>query len=284
MLWRHSRKHGVQVALVHRPRYDDWSLPKGKALPHETAPVTAAREVWEETGFTAALGRSLTSVSYSVSHRAKTVHYFSARAVDGSFEPNREVDGLEWFTMGAARKRMTYDFDRAVLDTFAIHPADAATLVLVRHARAGVRESWEGSDAERPLDAKGLRQAEALVPLLAAFGPRSVHSASVERCRGTLLPLADSLDLEIVDEPALTEDAYRHDPAAARKRIVALADRERPVAVCSQGGVIPGVVKSLAGRADLKIAKAGTPKAAFWLLSFDGDQLIQADPYPAPEV
>lgn len=246
--------------------------------------MTAAREVLEETGFECRIGRSLTSVSYSVSHRSKTVHYFAARTVGGQFAPNREVDGLEWLSVSAARKKMTYDFDRAVLDTFVVHPADARTVVLVRHARAGVRESWEGSDADRPLDEKGLRQAEALVPLLSAFGPRLVHSAAVERCRATLTPLADSLDLEIVDEPALTEDSYRHDPAAARKRITELARGDQTVAICSQGGVIPGVVKSLAGRGGVKIAKAGTPKAAFWLLTFEGDQLIQADSYPAPEV
>jgi len=100
-------------------------------------------------------------------------------------------------------------------------------------------------------------------------------------------PLADQLDLKIIDEPLLGEDAYREDPAGARRKLVELVGDLGPVGsvvACSQGGVIPGVVKSLAGRADVTIGEAGTPKAAYWLLTFDGRRLVQADPYPAPSV
>ena len=96
VLWRPSRRYGVRIALVHRPRYDDWSLPKGKAEPGEVPPVTAAREVEEETGFRAAIGRSLTTVSYKANGGPKTVQYFAARRIGGLFTPNKEVDRLEW--------------------------------------------------------------------------------------------------------------------------------------------------------------------------------------------
>ena len=102
VLWRPSRRYGVRIALVHRPRYDDWSLPKGKAEPGEVPLVTAAREVEEETGFRAAIGRSLTTVSYKVNGGPKTVQYFAARRMGGLFTPNKEVDKLEWLPMAKA--------------------------------------------------------------------------------------------------------------------------------------------------------------------------------------
>lgn len=304
VLWRESRQHGVRIALVHRPRYDDWSLPKGKAEAGESSPVTAWREVREETGFSGALGRALTTVSYSVADRLKTVNYFAARARSGAFVPNKEVDRLEWLPIGAARARMTYEFDEAVLDTFSLERPDLTGVLLVRHARAGHRESFEGIDSLRPLDGKGRRQAHALTAELLPFGPGQVHSAPVERCCATVAPLAAALHTTVVLEPLLAEDAYRDDPAAARHRLVELAllggagtssstgpsssgsmsVQPGTVVACSQGGVIPGVVKSLAGRSDVTVPKTSTPKGAFWLLSFDGRRLVQADPYPSPGV
>ena len=287
LLWRPSRRHGVKVALVHRPRYDDWSLPKGKALSGETGPVTAAREVEEETGFSCAVGRALTTVTYEVSAGPKTVAYFAARQLTGAFAANKEVDVLDWLPMAAVAEKMTYEYDRVVLDTFALEEPWLQSVALVRHARAGHRESFEGDDTARPLDGKGRRQADALAVELAPFAPVAVHTAPMERCRETVRPLANQLGLTVADEPLLGEDAYRDDPAGARRKLVELAGslgEQGTVVACSQGGVIPGVVKSLAGRADVTIGEAGTPKAAYWLLTFDGKRLVQADPYPAPSV
>ena len=287
LLWRPSRKHGVKVALVHRPRYDDWSLPKGKADRGETAPVTAAREVAEETGFRCAIGRALTSVSYEVSAGPKTVVYFAGRLIDGSFEPNREVDVLEWLPVAAAAERMSYEYDQAVLDTFTVEEPELRSIVLVRHGRAGHRESFDGDDGRRPLDAKGRRQAEALADELLPFAPLAVHSAPIERCQQTVEPLAGRVGTKVLGEPLLGEEVYRDDPAGARRRLVELVSTTSDigaVVACSQGGVIPGVVKSLAGRSDVSIGEAGTPKAAYWVLTFDGKRLVQADPYPPPGV
>jgi len=287
VLWRGCPQDGVHVALVHRPRYDDWSLPKGKAETGESAPITARREVWEETGFPSVLGRTLTTVSYPVAGGTKTVEYFVACAGQGEFTASKEVDILDWLPIPEARARMTYDFDRAVLDKFSLARPDTIGVLLVRHARAGHRESFEGPDLLRPLDAKGRRQAQALVAELMPFGPTHVHSAPAQRCRSTVAPLAAALSTTVELELLLAEEAYRDDPAAARRRLVELAlspQRVGSIVACSQGGVIPGVVKSLAGRSDVSAPKTGTPKGAFWYLSFDGRRLVQADPYPSPNV
>jgi 8-oxo-dGTP diphosphatase len=248
--------------------------------------VTAVREIREETGFAAALGRRITTVSYPVGSGHKTVHYFAARAGGGRFRANKEVDGLDWLPVRKARKALQYAFDRAVLDAFCALPADLAGLLLVRHARAGQRDSFPGDDDERPLDAKGMRQAAALATELASFGPGAIFSAPLVRCRQTLEPLAGRLGMPVGAEPLLSEQEYQRDPASARRLVTELALRDPgsgPAAVCSQGGVIPGVVKSLASRADLPLPTSATPKGAYWFLSFEGKQLRQADRYLAPE-
>ena len=108
MLWR-SGGDGTEpeVALIHRPRYDDWSLPKGKVEVGESEPITAVREVREETGYNSHLGRRLASVSYSVEKQGmKKVRYWAARTVDGDFAPNDEVDELKWLPVSAAVKQL----------------------------------------------------------------------------------------------------------------------------------------------------------------------------------
>lgn len=287
VLWRPSKKHGIKIAVIHRPRYGDWSLPKGKAEAGECPAATAWREVLEETGFRVRLSRHIDTISYEAPSGRKVVHYFSGRAVAGAFAANREVDELEWMTASKARARLSYSRDRAVLDSFMTLPAALSTVILVRHARAGQRDAFVGADSKRPLDRRGRKQATELVRRLAVFGPSAVAAAPLERCRQTVAPLADSLGLSLTDEPSFSEAEYQHDPAAARRRTVelALAGADGgPTVVCSQGGVIPGVIKSLASRAELAIGTTTTPKAAYWVLSFDDKQIRQADRYLLPDL
>jgi 8-oxo-dGTP diphosphatase len=117
----------VTVLLVHRPKYGDWTFPKGKLEPGESDIEAARREVSEETGFECELGRELPSVSYVDNKgRTKQVRYWEMTVVGGAFEPNDEVDHLDWLRLKAARKRLTYDHDQDVLDAFAeLAPHDA---------------------------------------------------------------------------------------------------------------------------------------------------------------
>jgi 8-oxo-dGTP diphosphatase len=115
--WR--RENGaVEVLLVHRPKYDDWTFPKGKAAPEETDEECALREVKEETGLSCALGRELLSTSYRDGRgRPKTVRYWAMEPLAGSFTPRSEVDEVRWLPTAEARALLSYDRDRGVLDS-----------------------------------------------------------------------------------------------------------------------------------------------------------------------
>jgi 8-oxo-dGTP diphosphatase len=109
--------HGNELLLVHRPRYDDWSFPKGKLDPGETDEVAALREVEEETGFRCELVSELPSTSYvDARGRPKRVRYWLMHVLDGVFDPNREVDEIAWLSPSAANERLTYDHDRALTE------------------------------------------------------------------------------------------------------------------------------------------------------------------------
>ncbi|WP_433274844.1 NUDIX hydrolase [Actinosynnema sp. CS-041913] len=263
VLWRDG-----SVAVVHRPRYDDWSLPKGKLDPGETVPEAAVREVLEETGYRAVLGRHLTTVRYTAFGKPKTVDFFSARAESGSFTPNDEVDELRWLPVDAAADLVTRDTDREVLATFAATPADLATVLLVRHAKAGKRDHWPGEDDLRPLSPAGWRQAAGLRSLLPLWAPSRVHSAPRVRCVETVQGVADRLGVGVLLEHRLSEEGYWPDREAGLVRLLEIADGVGVPVVCSQGGVIPDVVSTLASLSGLPLAEVPCKKGSVWLLSF----------------
>ncbi|MEU4213608.1 NUDIX hydrolase [Streptomyces sp. NPDC026206] len=114
VLWR--RRERIELALVHRPKYGDWSWPKGKLKRGEDARAGAVREVLEETGMHCVLGPPLPSARYVAAGRLKEVRYWAAEALGGSFEPGREVDRLLWLPPAEARERLTHDRDRPLVD------------------------------------------------------------------------------------------------------------------------------------------------------------------------
>jgi 8-oxo-(d)GTP phosphatase len=285
VLWRDSDSDGGAeplVALVHRPRYDDWSLPKGKVDPGETEPVTAVREVLEETGYASELGRRLAAVSYPIELGVKHVRYWAARTLGGGFSPNSEVDELIWLPAEDAMKRLQYPHDRKVLRRFVKHPADTGTVLVVRHGTAGSKARYKGDDRKRPLDKHGRAQAESLVGQLLAFGATDVHAAPRVRCEQTLAPLAEELGVTITDEPTLTEEAYSDSRGAARRRILEIARGEGTPAICTQGKVIPDLISWWCDRDGVRPDKSRNRKGSTWVLSLAGDRLIAADHIGSP--
>jgi 8-oxo-dGTP diphosphatase len=117
VLWRRSPVDGgLELCLVHRPKYDDWSWPKGKVKRGEDPLAGALREVGEETGCTASPGAELRTMRYVANGRPKQVRYWAAEAVSGRFVPNEEVDRVLWLPPAAARNRLTQPRDRLLVD------------------------------------------------------------------------------------------------------------------------------------------------------------------------
>jgi 8-oxo-(d)GTP phosphatase len=278
VLWRPGhRESAPEIAVIHRPRYDDWSLPKGKVDPGETEPVTAVREVLEETGHHVQLGRRIASVSYPIEQRTKKVQYWSARNLGGSFAPNNEVDELIWVSVSAAIKKVSYPYDRKILRRWAKQPADTQSVLIVRHGTAGSKSRFSGDDKIRPLDKKGRAQAEALVAQLATFGPTDVYSADRLRCQQTVEPLAEELGVSINNEPALTEEAYADNPKRARRRVLEIAKLRRTPVICTQGKVIPDLIAWWCERDGVRPDKSRNRKGSTWVLSLADGRLIAAD-------
>ncbi|WP_421841068.1 NUDIX hydrolase [Mycobacterium sp.] len=277
VLWRPAQGKTIELAVIHRPRYDDWSLPKGKIDPGETAAVGAVREVLEETGHHAQLGRKLSRVSYPIEQGVKKVHYWAARSNGGVFAPGNEVDDLVWLPIDLAMKRLDYAPDRKVLRRFAKQPANTKTVLVVRHGAAGSKSRFAGDDTKRPLDKKGRAQAEALVAQLLAFGATDVYSANRVRCQQTVEPLAAELGVAIHNEPSLTEEAYATNPKRGRLRVLQIAAQAPTPVICTQGKVIPDLIAWWCERDGVRPDKSRNRKGSTWVLSLSGRRLIAAD-------
>lgn len=118
VLWRHAPHGGpgIEICLVHRPKYDDWSHPKGKLKRGEDALAAALREVLEETGHRCVPGARLPSLRYLANGRPKHVTYWAAETRSGSFAASAEVDAIAWLPPAAARRRLTQPRDRDLVD------------------------------------------------------------------------------------------------------------------------------------------------------------------------
>jgi 8-oxo-dGTP diphosphatase len=256
---------------VHRPRYDDWSLPKGKLDAGEPHVVAALREIREETGHEGVAGVGLGTTSYDVLLGGrpvpKTVRWWSVRADGGAFVPGSEVDELHWLPPPEALLRIG---ESAPLRRWMALPPDPALVLLVRHASAGDPGSWRGPDELRPLDDKGLGQVELLTTVLRCFGPVRVVSAPPVRCQDTVGPVAAALGLDVELDAQVSEDGA---PARPERHVAGLVRPGDAVVVCSQGGVIPRVVEAL----DPSRRPAAARKGSLWVLAFDGEALLSSD-------
>jgi 8-oxo-dGTP diphosphatase len=246
--WRPGPDGEPEILLVHRRKYDDWSLPKGKAEPGEPLPVTAVREVLEEGGARLALGRRLVSVRYNVGGRPKRVHYWAARvlSVDARAVPNPEVDEIAWLPAARAVEKVSYAHDHGVLADFAARPLQTVPLILLRHAKAIGKSGWKRSDAARPLDDSGRYAAKALADLLACFSPspRLISSTAV-RCADTLGPLSEFTGEQVRLERSLYihDESPRTDAAGSGRDVIALireviASRQ-PTVICAHRENLP---------------------------------------------
>ncbi|GAA2721982.1 NUDIX hydrolase [Cellulomonas aerilata] len=271
LVWR-ERGGDLQVLLVHRPRYDDWSWPKGKLDVGEALPAAAAREVAEETGGPIVLGPQLPTVRYRTADgRAKRVHLWAARPAGTRDAPAlrarlpveaaspEEIDDVRWTTVAKARRKLTREDDAVPLDALvAMHAKGRLAtdaLVIARHGRARRRSAWKGDETDRPLTPSGRAQAEALVPVLSAFGVRDVVTSRWERCTATVEPYARSARIEPGDA-YLSEAEHERSPARVAAAVRTLLESRRHAVLCTHRPVLPTVLDVLGAHSRRSVADA----------------------------
>ncbi|MFJ4222654.1 NUDIX domain-containing protein [Microbacterium sp. NPDC089695] len=246
----------LRILLIHRTKYRDITLPKGKVDPGEMLAETAVREVHEETGIRVSLGVPVGVSRYHLpSNKQKVVHYWAAEATDdaireSTFVPNREIAALEWVSVKKARARLSYPVDLEILDFFAKLVDDGVLrtfpVVALRHAKALPRSEWDGADAARPLTGRGRRQAESIVGPLRAFGVRKIVTSDAVRCVQTVKPLAKALDRKPVKTERISQDAWEDGVSDLRTVVGRRVRSGTPAVVCSHGPVLPGILSEIA--------------------------------------
>jgi 8-oxo-dGTP diphosphatase len=275
LVWRLAGGQ-LEVLLVHRPRYDDWSWPKGKLEPNEDPITCAWREVLEETGRQVVIGRPLPVVTYPLATgRIKTVYYWAARLARDADNPalcarppvevasRREIDRTRWLSVDQALRRLTRPTDRVpLLKLRSYHlqgRLDTRPVVVIRHAQAAPRSSWTKLDGLRPLTDVGRARARGTVSLLAALGVRRVISSPWLRCRSTVRVFARRARLAVGTTRWLTESEAKEQPERAIGLMRRVLKAGPPVAICSHRPVLPLLLGVVAERASSQVHRAIAP-------------------------
>jgi 8-oxo-dGTP pyrophosphatase MutT (NUDIX family)/phosphohistidine phosphatase SixA len=271
--WRlnSANQDQLEVLLIHRPRYDDWSWPKGKIDAGETIPECAVREVEEEIGLNAPLGIPLPPIHYHVQAGLKVVHYWAVDVDGAALLPDgSEVDSVMWCPPEKAARLLSNPSDieplQHLVNAHDRGELDTWPLLIVRHAKAKPRSSWSKAEGDRPLAATGMRQAQAVGRLLQAWKPGRIVSSPWLRCVATIAPYAKAADAKVKLNEALTEHRHGRSPHKTAAVVEALFDKQRAVAVCTHRPALPTVLKQLSKHMSSRLR----------------DLLPSSDPYLAP--
>ncbi len=271
----------AEIALVHRPRYDDWTIPKGKDDSGETPSEAALREVREETGLACVITGPGGIATYEVAAGRKRVEYFLMRPMlFTGFAPNDEVDNIRWVPMADALDLLTYDFDRRLVANIDVQAATGlTTLYLVRHGAAGDRRKWPGPDEDRPLTEKGHNQARLIGNRLEPVGVGRVLTSPYVRCVQTVADLARRLGFEPEPHEALAEGSDLRAIGRLLEDVVGTT-----VVMCSHGDVIPAALERLRRLGVRFRSEYACAKGSTWIITHDGDTFRDAfyDPPPSP--
>ncbi len=281
LVFRFSPDGKPEVLVVHRPRYDDWSLPKGKNDPGETSRASAVREVWEETGHRCRVIIPVGRHEYPALNGWKQVDYYAMTSWSFTgFEPGAEVDETRWIPVSGAGL-LTYAFDRRLVeDADYLTLSTTRTLFFVRHAAAGSRQRWTRPDHIRPLTPKGWRQSRALADRLASEGIERLVSSPYVRCVQTLEPLGEILGIPVEEHPALEEGERGRETLQLLDELSATN-----TALSSHGDVIPAAIFRLAdGGMELSDSIYNCRKGSIWVISVVNGAAVSARYEPPPEV
>lgn len=283
VLWREETPFELEVLLVHRPQYDDWSFPKGKVEDNESAIAASYREVKEETGYSAIFGQYLGSSSYKFGEGKKKVKYWMAQALPqaNTFMPNSEVDKIEWVSIKEARHFLTYDEDREILDEFINRERYTSTLILLRHAKAVKRSDWNDYDLDRPLSPEGVEQGKRLVSQLEPFGIEGIFSSDASRCFATVEPLSEYLNLKVTATAELNEESYEKDSKQALNYVRHLMRYPGNQLVAGHNPIIPEILTKLAR---VEYSAEDLDPADAWVVHHRGDKVHSVEFIRHPKV
>ncbi|WP_111720731.1 NUDIX domain-containing protein [Homoserinimonas sp. OAct 916] len=256
----------LRILLIHRSRYNDVSLPKGKVDAGESLPQAAVREIEEETGLKVALGVPLGVTRYTMPKGIdKVVHYWAAEVTDeaqlaSAFLPNSEVAALEWVSLKKARTMLSYPRDAEILDNFKALVDQGVTstyaMIVLRHGKAISPEKFDGDDHDRTLTDRGRAQAANVAAAIAAWGPEKIVTSTAKRCRSTVVPLEKLMGLQARRTDAISQRAYEWGESDVRGVIGKLVRAKQSAVVCSHGPVIPEIIREIA-------LATGTPTGSY---------------------
>ena len=284
IVWRRNESDAIEIALVHRPKYDDWSIPKGKVEGEESLIACAYREVVEETGFAVRFGQSLGSAHYEVNGLPKTVTYWSARLLGEQGKPNpEEVDAVRWMSCEEAKEQLGRDSDRQIVETFQSIEPDTKPLILLRHAKAIERQEWAGEDTDRPLSSLGERQAKRMLTNFLPFAVEEIHSSSAVRCYEGITPLARGLNVDFFFTDSLTEEVFHKNNERPFKYVQRLLVNDFTTLVCSHNPILPSIVSAFVDKFGVEVPSTKLEPGDAWVAHHVEREVVAIDFLPAPK-
>jgi len=284
VIWRRNASDQIEIALVHRVKYQDWSIPKGKVEGKESLIACAYREVLEETGFSVRFGPKLGQISYLVGAVVKTVTYWSAKflSVDGTPNP-QEIDEVRWIVAEEALDFLTRELDRQIINQFLELDLDSKPLILLRHAKAIDRSEWSGEDTDRPLSAEGERQAKRLLANFKPYGIEEMHSSSAVRCYETITPMARAFNVDFFFTDSLSQDVHIKDRERPIKYIHRLLVNNYPVLLCSHNPILPETISSFVDKFGVEVAETKLNPADAWVVHHIEREVVSVEFLPGPQ-
>ena len=284
VVWRKHKDNFTEVAIIHRPKYDDWSFPKGKLEVGESLIACAHREVLEETNLQTEFGPHLGQVEYFTPDGLKKVTYWSAKVIaEKPFRTNTEVDQLKWIPITKVIEVLTNETDKEIFDKFVKVKFNSKPFILLRHAKAITRDEWQGEDDDRPLSSSGQNQAMRLLSTYQVFNIDQIHSSDAVRCYDTVKSMAKGLDIKLEVSSKLSESTYRKDKEKAFDYVRELIKEDKSILICSHNPILPKMLNKLTKKSEIEADEDKLSPADGWVIHRSGKEIIQIDRLDAPK-
>ena len=282
VVWRNN-KDKTEVAIIHRPKYNDWSFPKGKLEVGESLIACAHREVFEETNIQTEFGPFLGDIEYLTPDGKKQVSFWAAKAITHKdFSPNSEVDQLKWVEVKKVKESLTLETDKKILAQFIKLDFDTKPFILLRHAKAITRDEWQGDDDDRPLDSLGQNQAKRLLSIYQVYNIEQIHTSDAVRCYDTVNPMVKGLAIKLEVTGKLSESTYKKDKEKAFDYAKDLIKEDARILLCSHNPILPKMLNRLTKKSDVDADEGKLSPADGWVIHRSGKAIIQIDRIDAP--